>query len=86
MSPARDVVVADFTPSGGSPRRIADAADAAPGYAGPGWPMAPAFGELFTASSYQSWVLSVEATLRDPATATTVAYRDTVTCELVPCA
>jgi Domain of unknown function (DUF4157) len=79
-------VVADFTPSGGSPRRIAGAADAAPRYAGAGWPLAPAFGELFTASSSQSGVLSVQATLRDPDTSTTVAYRDTVACELVPCA
>ena len=79
-------VVADFTPSGGSPRRIADAADSAPRYPGAGWPLAPAFGELFTASSSQSGVLSVQATMRDPDTATTVAYRDTVACELVPCA
>jgi hypothetical protein len=31
-------------------------------------------------------VLSVVATLNDPDTANTVTYRDSVTCELVPCA
>jgi hypothetical protein len=78
-------VVADFTPSGGSPRRIANAADSAPAYRGAGWPLAPAFGELFTASSSQSGVLIVRATMNDPDTANTVTYRDTVACELVPC-
>lgn len=78
-------VAAVFTPSGGASRRIADAADAAPRYPGPGWALAPAFGELFTASSSQSGALSVKATLRDPDTSTAVTYRDTVTCELVPC-
>jgi hypothetical protein len=79
-------VIADFTPSGGSPRRIADVADSAPRYAGAGWPLAPAFGEVFAASSSQSGVLNVRASLDDPDTATSVSYRDTVNCELVPCA
>ena len=44
-----------------------------------------AFGELFTASSSQSGVLAVRATMNDPDTANTVTYGDTVACELVPC-
>ena len=79
-------VTADFTPTGGSPRRIANAADSAPRYVGAGWPLAPAFGELFAASSSQGGLLSVRATMNDPDTATVITYRDTVGCELVPCA
>jgi hypothetical protein len=79
-------VVADFTPTGGASRTVANAADASPRYDGPGWPLAPSFGEIFAASSSQSGVLSVVATLNDPDTANTVTYRDSVTCELVPCA
>ncbi len=79
-------VVADFTPTGGAPRRVANGTDAAPGYAGPGWPLVPAFGELVSARSSQSGSLNVTATMADPDTATTITYRDTVACELVPCA
>ena len=79
-------VIADFTPTGGAPRRIADVADSAPRYDGPGWPLAPAFGDLFTASSSASGALGVRAQLSDPATAGGVTYRDSVACELVPCA
>jgi hypothetical protein len=79
-------VIADFTPSGGSPRGIANVTDSAPRYAGAGWPLAPAFGEVFAASSSQSGLLSVQASLSDPDTAASVSYRDTVVCELVPCA
>lgn len=79
-------VIADFTPAGGSARRIANVADAAPRYDGPGWPLAPAFGELFTASSSASGALAVQAQLSDSASAGGVTYRDTVACELVPCA
>ena len=39
-------VIADFTPPGGSPRRVDDVTDFAPRYAGAGWPLALAFGEL----------------------------------------
>jgi hypothetical protein len=78
-------VQADFTPSGGSPRRVANAADSAPRYQGAGWPLAPSFGETFSASSSQSGGLSVQASMNDPDTATSVSYRDTVGCELVPC-
>jgi hypothetical protein len=79
-------VVADFLPSGGPPRRIGSAADPNPRYAGAGWPLSPAFGELFTARSSQSGMLAVQASLTDPDTATRVSYGDTVQCELVPCA
>jgi hypothetical protein len=79
-------VLADFTPAGGSPRRIANAADSAPRYAGAGWPLAPAFGDLFAAASSSSGVLTVHAGLNDPDTGTAVEYRDVVACELVPCA
>lgn len=79
-------VLADFTPAGGAARRVANGTDAAPGYAGPGWPLVPSFGELVAASSSQSGSLSVTATMTDPDTATTITYADTVACELVPCA
>lgn len=78
-------VVADFAPAGGAARRVADVSDPAPRYDGPGWPLAPAFGELFTASSSASGALAVSARLSDPATAGGVTYRDSVPCELVPC-
>ena len=86
FTPPRLSVIADFTPSGGSPRRIANVADASPRYAGAGWPLAPAFGQRFAASSSQGGVLTVQAGLNDPDTGTSVIYRDTVACELVPCA
>jgi hypothetical protein len=79
-------VIADFTPSGGSSRRIVNAADSSPRYVGAGWPLAPAFGELFAASSSQSGVLSVQAGIDDPDSGVSIGYRDTVACELVPCA
>jgi hypothetical protein len=79
-------VVADFTPAGGAPRRIANAADADPHYRGAGWPLVPAFGEVFTASSSQSGSLNITASMKDPDTATSITYRDAVVCELVPCA
>lgn len=83
--PALSVAI-DFTPSGGAPRRVANGADASPRYVGAGWPLVPAFGEMFSAASSQSGLLSVQARLNDPDSGTTVAYRDTVSCELVPCA
>lgn len=78
-------VVADFTPIGGSARRIAHVSDAAPRYDGPGWPLGPSFGELFTATSSASGALAVQAQLSDAAGGG-VTYRDSVACELVPCA
>jgi hypothetical protein len=78
-------VVADFTPAGGAARRIANVADSSPRYLGPGWPLAPAFGEMFAAASSQSGVLSVRAGLNDPDTGTSITYSDSVVCELVPC-
>jgi hypothetical protein len=83
--PALSVAIT-FTPSGGAARRVADVADQAPRYLGAGWPLAPAFGELFSAASSQSGLLHIKARLHDPDSATTVAYRDAVPCELVPCA
>jgi hypothetical protein len=79
-------VLADFTPSAGTARQVAGVSDSTPRYDGPGWPLAPSFGEVFSASSSQGGRLSVVATLDDPDAATTVTNRDGVDCELVPCA
>ncbi len=79
-------VLADFTPTGGSSRRVAGVSDSSPRYDGAGWPLAPSFGEVFSASSSQGGRLDVVATLDDPDAATTVTYRDGLECELVPCA
>jgi hypothetical protein len=78
-------VIADFTASGGSSRRIANVTDPAPRYRGAGSPLAPAFGELFAADSSQSGAINVQARISDPDTTTTLIYADTVACELVPC-
>lgn len=83
--PALAVSVA-FTPSGGSPRSIAQVADSAPRYLGPGWPLAPSFGEVFAAGSSSSGALGVVATLNDADAGVSLTYRDSIACELVPCA
>lgn len=83
--PALSVSIS-FTPTGGTARPVANVADPAPRYPGPGWPLAPAFGERFAAASSGSGALAVTARLADPDTATTVTYTDTIACELVPCA
>jgi hypothetical protein len=79
-------VLVDFTPTGGSSRQVAGVSDSSPRYDGAGWPLAPSFGEVFSASSSQGGRLNVVATLDDPDAAATVTYRDGVDCELVPCA
>ena len=79
-------VAMEFTPSSGAAQRVTNAADSAPRYLGPGWPLVPSFGEHFAASSSQSGLMTVQANLNDPDTGTSLAYRDSVPCELVTCA
>ena len=79
-------VLADFTPTGGTARQVAGVSDSSPRYDGAGWPLAPSFGEVFSASSSQGGRLNLVATLDDPDAATTATYRDGVDRELVPCA
>ncbi len=83
--PSLSVAVA-FTPTGGASRPVASGADAAPRYHGPGWPLTPSFGDLFSAVSSASGVLAVTARLADTDAGVTLTYTDDIACELVPCA
>lgn len=74
-----------FTAASGSPRQVADVADPAPGYNGPGWPLSPAFGDVFSAGSSGSGTLAVTARMADGDTGVTRTYTDNIACELVPC-
>lgn len=79
-------VAAAFTPTGGARRSVAGVTDSSPRYHGPGWPLTPSFGDLFSAVSSASGVLAVTARLADTDAGVTLTYTDDIACELVPCA